>query len=119
MDAIYETLTNSLYFAANLLIATPVRILYLRGPSLSGFGFWEGKESEGICSQLSNVPASFWADHRTECETLIERKLDSIVVATSVSLYVGVVMVVGLYFGAWLFIVRPVTSEIRRMWTKK
>lgn len=58
-------------------IGAPLRWLYLFGPSLLDWGFWEGKTSADICSRLTGVAAAFWErDHnRGQCLELIEAKI--------------------------------------------
>lgn len=54
--------------------------LYLYGPQIAGFGFWQGKAPEDICAVLTNGSAAFWTEHSTECIRLITQHFYSWVV---------------------------------------
>lgn len=43
-----------------LLFAIPLFYLFLHGPSLGGFGFWEGKSFPDICSMITKVDSRVW-----------------------------------------------------------
>lgn len=119
--ALYRYVSSACFSASaymvDLFIGFPVRSLYLKGPSISGIGFWEGRDIAGICSYFSNLPATFWLTHIRECTEMIDKKLDAIVISVSVGIYVSVIVGLALYFGAWVFIVRPITNEIRKILT--
>ena len=51
------TILQTIY---TIFIHEPLGDLYLRGPSINGYGFWSGKNMEDICAELTNVNASFW-----------------------------------------------------------
>lgn len=70
----FATLQTAVYFA----FAWPIRQLYLRGPALFGYGFWEGLDESDVCSRLTGVLSAHWKQHTLECEAVIERKLESI-----------------------------------------
>jgi hypothetical protein len=117
--SLFDWMSASGRLVTEFVLVAPLKMLYLKGPNFSGFGFWEGKDPAGICSQLSNVPASFWVSNKQECEGMIERKLESIVVLVLMSVYMGTVSAFVLYFGAWLFVVRPLRNELRRIISRK
>lgn len=69
------SILHRLYEATFVALA---RQLYLRGPSIHSFGFWAGRQPEDICSALTNVPASHWAAHTIQCETLISNQISGL-----------------------------------------
>lgn len=119
MDTICRYVMSATASVVDLFIGFPVRSLYLKGPSFSGFGFWEGRDIAGICSYFSNVPASFWLTHIVECTEMIDKKLNAFIVSVCVGSYVLLVFGGIFYFGAWLFLIRPITNEIRKILTTK
>jgi hypothetical protein len=67
------------------LVAQPLEILYRRGPSIAGYGWWEGASDEDICSQLTGVNAEFWRTGPASsamCHELIGRKCDAFIIGT-------------------------------------
>lgn len=79
-------------------IGAPLRWLYLFGPSLLGWGFWEGKTAAEVCSRLTNVEAAFWERdlNRGQCLELIEAKVHAFSIGAVV---VAVWMIVVLWIG--------------------
>ena len=61
--------------------------LYLYGPALGGYGFWEGREAEDICASITGNRADFWKDHPEECSSILDRKFYSWLVVFEVVLY--------------------------------
>ncbi|BBI30563.1 hypothetical protein QKT49_gp200 [Acanthamoeba castellanii medusavirus] len=75
-------LANTIFTA---LIAQPLYTLYRRGPSIAGYGWWEGASDEDICSRLTGVNAEFWRAGPASsamCSELIDRKFDAFVIGT-------------------------------------
>lgn len=87
-------MSNSLYEVTRPIIARLhdglfvelIRTLYLKGPSLHGYGFWQGKKMSDICGILTGVDASHWAIvNNTEiCNRRIESDIESIVLGIEV-----------------------------------
>lgn len=69
-------ISNIIIPIKNILIS-PIYQIYIHGPSLQGFGFWEGKHNYDICAELTNVSSEFWYNHSNECLLLIEKKFNS------------------------------------------
>jgi hypothetical protein len=93
----------------------PIRTLYLAGPALYGYGFWEGKTHEDICASLTNIPAQHWCENQDVCDALIDHK-----VAALRLLIEWVLLVYFLYqtinaLCMRRMIVRPVISELRTL----
>jgi hypothetical protein len=59
------------------ICTTMLRPLYFRGPSLFGFGFWQGQAPADMCASITTVPASHWQSHPSECEAVLRRNLDA------------------------------------------
>lgn len=84
-------LLNWLY---KVTLFRPVKFIYLNGPSLKGWGGWNGLDWPDICSQLSQgVQASFWAAHPVECFNQIDKQ----VLATSIGI-TTLFLLIALYF---------------------
>jgi hypothetical protein len=94
----------------------PLRLLYFYGPSLSGWGFWEGTGASDACSAITTVPASFWADgdaNTQACDAVLERKFAAFVIG---SVGVGaVICCVLLCFGiiSYCTTTRPLMRALR------
>lgn len=71
-----------------IVIRGPFRRLWLKGPWLGGFGFWNGRDPAFICSHLSFMPMSEFADRPASCQALMEMQFDSFMVACEFAIYV-------------------------------
>lgn len=69
------------------LLIYPIRKLYLYGPRWGSVGFWEGRQREDICAEITGSPASFWKQSEAQCNALIDRKVQSVAVLLAVSAY--------------------------------
>lgn len=69
------------------IVLTPLSRLFLLGPSLGGFGFWNGQRIEDICAQKTTLPAEFWKEHQIECIQLISKSFYGIVVLFETVIY--------------------------------
>lgn len=69
-----------LAFLFHCVFLSWIEFIYLNGPILYGIGFWNGRHFSDICSALSNVAASHWLDHESECLHLINRQVLSIAI---------------------------------------
>lgn len=73
-------------------IEKPIALVYLRGPALNGYGFWEGLPKTDICSRVTNVDARHWAQNEIMCDEIIDNKLHAIYTAVYFVLYVYAVV---------------------------
>lgn len=80
-----SSLVYNTYF---YLILNPLANLYLRGPSIHGYGFWSGKTMPEICAELTNVPSEFWERNPLECQDLVSHQFESFVVAVETVIYI-------------------------------
>jgi hypothetical protein len=96
------------------LINIPLGHVYLHGPAINGFGFWEGLAFEDICAELTKVPARHWIHNTDECHGLIGRHQHAFVI--------GVLLVVMIFlflhllyflFVRW-FMISPILGYIER-----
>lgn len=69
------------------LLEKPIEILYLRGPAIFGYGFWEGLPRADICSRLTGVDSRHWIISVVECDAIIERKLQGMYIALYFAVY--------------------------------
>ena len=66
-----DAVTSKFRHVYTLLILKPLARLYISGPSLHGFGFWQNKSPETICAQLSSSDELFWRRNPEECSRII------------------------------------------------
>ena len=86
MFELIQHFRNILYYT----FEWPLRQLYLRGPAVLGYGFWEGMELTEICCRLTGVPSGHWDLNMAACDAVIDRKLDAINVFVLFSAYITV-----------------------------
>jgi len=102
-------------------ITYPLRILYLHGPSIGGYGFKEGNSKEIICSHLTNVRSEFWSltvDHMNECEILIEKKFYAFVLGF-LSIAILFILILNLYLICIQYYIRdPINAKIEKKFDK-
>ena len=67
----------------------PILQLYISGPSIAGYGFWQGQQPAEICSTLTTVSAKHWQLNPVECGDLIYRRFESFMVLVYVLIYTG------------------------------
>jgi len=71
------------------LMQRPLANLYLSGPGLGGFGFWEGRSAPDVCVYVSGVgPTSFWEQPGAAdaCINLVAKKAAAFIIGTTVVL---------------------------------
>jgi hypothetical protein len=82
---------NYLYNAASsiygYLVINPLRKIYLFGPAVFGFGFWQGLPAPEICSHITNYSETFWRDNYPDCKALIDAKFYSFQITIEAFLY--------------------------------
>lgn len=69
------------------LFVIPLRYLYLNGPSFFGFGFWNGANTDHICSEMTKVNDGFWTLHPNECNDLINQRVQSFMIMIAILFY--------------------------------
>lgn len=84
---IQQPLLRSLLF---LVLEAPLLTLYLQGPQLGGYGFWEGLQYNEICARLTGVDAAHWSSSSgmVECLHLIDRKFNAFLILNYFILYI-------------------------------
>ena len=65
--------------AVQYLLHSPLRYVYVHGPSLGGYGFWGGLRESDICASLTTVPATFWDAHSDVCQHKIDAACTSVI----------------------------------------
>ena len=90
----------------------PLETLYLRGPWLHGYGFWQGTSPETICAHSSGADALFWVDNPEECSIMIHKK----VMGFAIAVYV-VILCTSVYMSAsaiyWRVVyINPIVQEL-------
>jgi len=93
----------------------PLKQLYFDGPTVMGVGFWEKLPQKDICSRLTGVSATFWdkTDASKECKDLVSRKFETFIVGAFTLAYVWVIYKVFSYVLFRVFVLRPITNEIK------
>ncbi len=90
----WKIVTDAIKSAAYYLLEQPLRTLYMKGPSIKEYGFWEGRNATHICTQLiKDLEPEVWFEEMSmqrRCDTLIERKFTAFYVAVLTGLYVYV-----------------------------
>jgi len=90
-----------------LLLISPFRYIYIRGPAVKGIGFWENLNKSDICSSLTKIPVSHWqisSDNIEECDKLIDRKVESFMIGFFLLFFTLL-----LYYSLnYVFFVRPI-----------
>jgi hypothetical protein len=99
----------------NFIIIDPLKTLYFEGPTILGIGFWEKLPKKDICSRLTGVSATFWdkLDSSQECTELVERKFDTFIVGSFTIAYIWFTYKLVSYLLFRLFVIKPVTNEIK------
>jgi hypothetical protein len=83
-----------------ILLWMPMAILYLNGPSYGYFGFWSGKKTADICSELTGIEAIFWLTNPVQCEERIFKSMEAWFVA--VHFFIIVILLVYLIVALFL-----------------
>lgn len=74
------------------MLLYPIRKLYLQGPRINGFGFWQGSPLSEICASITSIPVEHWNINNAECEAVINKKFDAIVVSLECILFMYIYM---------------------------
>ncbi len=96
-------LENIYIYIYTIIFVLPLTLLYLQGPLLAGFGFYQGRTLIDICSTITNVNSEFWTQNIGKCSDIIYVHLNSFLLSCHIVIVVGmVVLVLGLYIFDWL-----------------
>lgn len=93
---------------------SPLRTLYLKGPQIGPYGFWQGKPLADICATLTPTSALFWLTNMAECERIVEERMDSMIIVVSVSLQFFILYRVTTGFFTWWFFWRPWIKQLQQ-----
>src|SRR5579872_314361 len=74
---VHHFFSSILHLLFRVFLFNPIRFIYLNGPSLGGFGFWNGQDLPDICNQLSKGVGTvkFWTKNFDQCELEIEKQV--------------------------------------------
>ena len=72
----------------SLVLVNPLRTLYFNGPSLHGYGFWNGAQSTDICASLTGTSSLFWLSQLGECDTLLDRHFHAFLITVQMGVYI-------------------------------
>jgi hypothetical protein len=91
----------------------PLKILYFGGPSLLGYGFWTGRNTEDICAELTQVTSTHWLQGGVEeCSRLLEHHFDAFYIGSNALIVFGGLLTVICMCLCHCFFVRPITRAI-------
>lgn len=84
---LFEYLIQYIQIAYEKIIVYPLMRLLLHGPSLGGWGFWNGLDLSVICSQKTNLLPEFWQSHPAECVQLVSKGFYGAIVLVETVVY--------------------------------
>ena len=85
---------NAVRFILHYAVELPLLALYLNGPQLNGFGFWEGLSLAEICARLTGVESRMWDSNMDMCQDLVQRKFGAFLISCYFAMYVVVMLTV-------------------------
>lgn len=78
----YSPITNPIIRSILFfIIELPLLTLYLHGPRLGGYGWYQGMAYSAICAEITNVPEEHWKENSATCIALIGRRFEGFLVA--------------------------------------
>jgi hypothetical protein len=110
------SLLSVLVSMAAVPILTPLRGLYMNGPTLGGYGFWGGAAHPDICAQLTSMSATTWNANVAQlqtCHDLIERKFWSFAWTVFTAVYLWALYSVASCTWYRYWVLRPAMAELR------
>ena len=99
-------------------LLAPLRLLYLRGPAWSGWGFWEGRPPDDICADLTHVDARHWRDDLggpAACAALVDRKFSAFVIGIAAIAAVATTLAVCAQTIHYYCTMRPLLNRVDRI----
>lgn len=96
----------------------PLYILYRKGPSFNGFGFWCGKSNIEICSILTNTNMLLWNSNDDQCIDIITRHYESFEIMVHIFLLFTTVYKVLSYISTYITIIRPIQQTLYTLHTE-
>ena len=81
------TICNTTTRLYGRFIVAPLARLYLWGPNIGGWGFWQGQEMHDICAQQTSYSSDFWREHPTACAEIVSKKFYSFLVVLQTAVY--------------------------------
>jgi len=97
------------------LFLKPLKKLYFGGPSLGGWGFWEGAQEEDICASLTHVDAIHWSSSKEGaemCQSLLDRKFTAFAVGITAMVTAAFVVAVTTQSIHYCLTIRPLLKRI-------
>jgi hypothetical protein len=113
--------TFVIHWTYRVLLFNPLKVIYLHGPSLSGFGFWNGQELPDICAQLSKGVGTmrFWQENLDQCESQIDKQVVALCILVWFIFFIVAFYLV-IQMSMWQYyqyaVLRPALSEF---WAQK
>ena len=71
----------------------PLQFVYFRGPSLWGWGFWDGRHPHDICAELVGYKIRFSERHGSQlCHDMLVRKLETFIALFWIYVYLFILL---------------------------
>ena len=75
---LYAHLSSTLSQLSQILLS-PIRFVYFHGPAR--LGFWNGKDPQDACSEITRVPAEVWKVQHEACTALLGKDFTAFCIA--------------------------------------
>ncbi len=115
MHAVLDALVSVPRKLYNVFVRNHLERLYFHGPAFMGVGFWSGKSSTDICSQLTTFTSDFWTQHPSECHTIVKQHLHTFIVTVETALYSLMLYRCVSGYVTHFTLIRPIVREIRSL----
>jgi hypothetical protein len=83
----WQWLVGMLQHMYHRFILSALARVYVHGPSIAGFGFWQGRTPEQVCAHLTVSNEDFWRKNMDECHLIVSRHFASWVVLLEFVVY--------------------------------
>lgn len=117
MQAAIKVLVSALLMFVRVVYVAPLTHLYMYGPALHGWGFWQGQHNADICAALTHGSAEFWAKTSAaaaECSVLIDHHQYAFVLGVTSVIAVCLFFSLLLGLTVYLCAVRPISVTLAR-----
>ena|SRR3990167_6126580 len=90
-----ERVRDAIRFVLANVLEAPLRTLYFEGPTLYGYGFWNGISPPEICSVITRTSVAMWtanADTILECNHIIAKHFHAFYILVLVFAYFHILL---------------------------
>jgi hypothetical protein len=93
--------------------------IYIHGPSIHGWGFWQGKDVNEICGTITGTSSQHWAKNLDVCNKLIDTEVQSLVIGAQIVISIFLTFKYVDYFWERYCKNTKRTSHVKKLWTLK